>query len=359
MQDVMTILNPTIDARPGEELDGARIDGVLKARIDGLTGTPVIRQFPSGNSNLTYSIAYPGRHLVLRCPPRGTKPKSGHSMVREYRIMTALRPVYPTVPPTVLYSDDESVLGREFYVMDYVEGHVIHREIPTDWHFAAADCRRLCLNFWDRMIALHGVDFAAIGLGDFGRPEGYVVRQIHGWDKRFTTALTPDIDDYRDIRDWLMANMPATDSGAAVLHGDFRIDNALLDPVDPTRIRAILDWEISALGDPLTDLGNALAYWVEADDPAEVKARASQPSLAAGMLTRAEILDYYADRTGRPIPDFRFYLAQGQFRLMVILQQIYCRYFHGETRDERFAAFRERIESLGRSCLRTIENGTM
>jgi aminoglycoside phosphotransferase (APT) family kinase protein len=359
MHEVSTILNPTIDVRPGEELDGARVDRFLKAHVEHLSGTPVIKQFPSGNSNLTYSIAYPNRPLVLRCPPRGTKPKSGHSMVREYRIMTALKPVFPTVPPTLLHSDDESVLGREFYVMDYVEGHVIHREIPPDWRFTAADCRRLCLHFWDRLIALHGVDYSAIGLADFGRAEGYVARQIHGWDKRFAGALTPDVDEYRDIRDWLMANIPAKDGGGAVLHGDFRIDNALLDPADPTRIRAILDWEISALGDPLMDLGNALAYWVEAGDPAEVKARASQPSLVAGMLTRSEILDYYADKTGRPVPDFRFYLAQGQFRLMVILQQIYYRYFHGETQDERFAAFRERIEALGRGCLTTIESGTM
>ena len=168
--------NPTISVREGEELDLQAVDQCLKQAIPGLQGEPKLKQFPSGNSNLTYSISYSNRELVLRRPPFGTKPKGAHSMHREYRIMAALKPVYPAVPEALYYTDDESVIGAEFYVMERVEGHVVSGDIPAQWQFTEADTRKLCLSIFDKLIELHQVDYKAVGLQDFGRPEGYIKR---------------------------------------------------------------------------------------------------------------------------------------------------------------------------------------
>lgn len=351
-------VNPTIDLREGEAFDLEAVDKVLKAAISGLSGTPTLKQYASGASNLTYALDYPERRLVLRRPPFGTKPKSGHDMFREYRIMSALKPAYPCVPETLYYvNTEDSVLGAEFYVMDRVEGHLIHTKIPKEWNWGEAETRQLCLNFFDKLIELHQVDYKAVGLEDFGRPEGYVERQILGWNKRYEKAHTPDVDAFEDVRDWLAANLPKEENGAAVLHGDFRIDNLILDVEDPTQINAILDWEISALGDPLMDLGNTLAYWIEANDPPEMQALSRQPSGAAGMLTRQEILDYYAEKTGVDVSNFHFYYVYGVFRLAVILQQIYYRFYHGQTKDERFKMYAPMVNILGGVARDRIASG--
>ncbi len=339
--------NPTSDVRAGEELDIAAVDAVLKSAVAGLKGTPVLTQYASGASNLTYALDYPDRRLVLRRPPFGTKPKSGHDMHREYKIMTALKPVYGAVPKTLYYTDDNAVIGAEFYVMERVEGHLIHTKIPKEWQWGEDQTRKLCLAFFDKLIELHKVDYKAIGLENFGRPTGYVERQILGWNRRYEKAMTPDVDAFEDVRDWLDAKRPKSEKGAGLLHGDFRIDNLILDKADPTKINAILDWEISALGDPLMDLGNTLAYWIEADDPPAIQALTRQPSAAPGMLSRKEILSYYGQKTGTDIRDFNFYYVYGVFRLAVILQQIYYRYYHGQTKDERFKPYGMLVNVLG------------
>jgi aminoglycoside phosphotransferase (APT) family kinase protein len=342
--------NTTSPVREGEELDWDALDRHLKTVLPGLEGKPEVSQFQGGASNLTYRLEYRNENLVVRRPPFGTKAKSAHSMIREYRIMNSLKPVYPSVPDTLYYSDDEDIIGSEFYVMRQVEGQVINKTIPPQWQFTAADTRRFCINFWDKLIELHQVDYVAAGLGDFGKPQGYAERQVLGWNRRYERAITPDVSEFADVRKWLVENLPSESGRHSVLHGDFRIDNVILAKDDPCNILAVLDWEICALGDPLMDLGNALAYWTQADDPHYLQNLIMQPSSAPGMLSRREVLDFYEQRTAIDTSDFAFYEVYGYWRNTVILQQIYYRYFHGQTHDQRFRIFGQLVQSLGEHC---------
>lgn len=344
----------TIPVRKGEDLDWPALGRYLKTALPHLEGTPTISQFAGGKSNLTYQLKYDNDDLVVRRPPFGTKSKTAHSMIREYRVMSDLKPVYPCVPETLCYSDDESIIGSEFYVMRKVEGLLVGNQIPVEWKFTAEDTRRFCTGFWEKLIELHQVDYIAAGLGEFGKPQGYVERQVLGWNRRFEKALTPDVDHFRVIREWLVASMPAESNRHSILHGDFRIDNVILDKQDPCNVLAVLDWEICALGDPLMDLGNSLAYWIQDDDPREMKQLLVQPSNAPGMLSRGEILDLYQERTGIDTSGFNFYRVYGYWRLAVILQQIYFRYFHGQTKDVRFKTFGQAAQQLGEHCQNLI-----
>jgi aminoglycoside phosphotransferase (APT) family kinase protein len=343
-------LNPDKPVRPGEELDWLALDSVLKKAIPGLRGEPAVSQFAGGNSNLTYRLRYSNDDLVVRRPPFGTKARSAHSMIREYRIITGLKPVYPLVPEALYYSDDDSIIGSEFYVMRKVEGLVVKREFPTAWNLSGQANRRFCIQFWEKLFDLHQVDCVAAGLGDFGRPQGYVKRQVLGWNGRFQKVITADVDKFSDVQQWLESNMPPQSGRQSILHGDYRIDNVILDPQAPHDVRAVLDWEISALGDPLMDLGNSLAYWIQQDDPVELRSLSMQPSAAPGMLTRQEILDLYQAKTGIDTSDFDFYLVYGYWRVAVILQQIYFRYFSGQTDDPRFKGFGAAVQNLGKHC---------
>jgi len=348
-----------VEVRKGEELDIGAVDTVLKATLPDLTGTPIVAQYASGASNLTYALDYPGRRLVLRRPPFGDKPKSGHDMYREYRVMTALKPAFPAVPNTVYYTDDAAIIGAEFYVMDRSEGHLIHQTVPPEWNWGEAETRTLCETFFQKLVDLHTVDYGAVGLGDFGKPQGYVERQISGWNRRWEKAWTPDVEKFEDVTTWLDDNKPARERGAAIIHGDFRIDNCILNADDPTQIEAILDWEISALGDPMMDLGNTLAYWIHADDPAFMHMMVRQPSMAPGMMTRQEILEFYAGKTGADVSGFQFYYVYGIWRLAVIIQQIYARYYKGQTDNPRFKPYGQMTTALGQLARLKIASGDL
>jgi aminoglycoside phosphotransferase (APT) family kinase protein len=348
--------NPTIKGRAGEALDLSVIDPLLKEAIPGLSGQAVVTQYPSGASNLTYAIDYPERRLVLRRPPFGKIPKGGHDMFREYRIMRDLKPAFSAVPPVQFYTDDESYIGKEFYVMDRVDGHILHR-IPEEWTWGEAENRALCEEFFSKLCDLHTLDVEAAGLSDFGRPEGYVERQIKGWNRRWNRVLTDDVPHYEDVQAWLETNMPKDSGKVGVLHGDYRIDNCILNPDDPTKISAIIDWEISALGDPLMDLGNTLAYWIQADDPPHMQLTVRQPCTNPGMMTRQEILEFYADRTGYDVSDMAYYYVYGIWRLCVIIQQIYFRYVSGSTQDERFKNYGQMVMALAETAREKIKTG--
>ncbi len=349
---------PLREVRQEDGFDIAAVDAELKKHIDDLHGVPGLRQFTSGASNLTYLLSYPSRELVLRKPPAGSKPKSGHSMWREYTVIKALQPVYPAVPYVLYYaSHEDSVIGAEFYVMKRVPGLYLSTEIPEQWGWTLEHTRLFCHAFWDKLIELHQIDYQAVGLQDFGKPQGYIERQIKGWNQRYADALTADAESFEDVRDWLDANRPEQESAHSILHGDFRIDNLILADDQMRSVKAVLDWEISALGDPLMDLGAALVYWIEPHDPEALKVLKKQPSDAPGMFTRREVVQYYAERTGRKIDDFTFFYAYGIFRLAVIAQQIYYRYYHQQTTNKAFAMYGPGAKALGHYARQIIKQG--
>lgn len=355
----MALTDSSTRIRTGEELDAGAVDGYLKTKVPGLTGKPVISQFPGGASNLTYLIEYPGIELVLRRPPFGHKAKSAHDMGREYRIINQLKSAFPYCPGTYAHCTDESVIGSEFYVMERVKGIILRSDLPPELNFTVEGTRTLCHSFIDKLVELHKVDYNACGLGDLGKPQGYVQRQISGWCERYDKALTPDAPHWQLVKDWLKANMPGDSPAPSLVHNDYRFDNVMLDPADPMKIIGVLDWELTTLGDPLMDLGNSLAYWIEADDPAPVQLMRRQPSHAPGMLTRREWVDYYAERSGIQIDNFDFYYTYGLFRLAGIVQQIYFRYYHGQTRDKRFAGFVKMNQLLEHMSLKVIAQSSL
>ncbi len=322
--------------RSGETLDKTLIEAFLKDSIPGLSGDVEILQFPSGYSNLTYLITVGETELVLRRPPFGTKAKTAHDMQREYKMLKALRPAFPYCPEPLAYTEDGSVIGAPFYVMERLKGIILRKELPKTLSFPPDEARRLCEKFLDVLLELHSLDYEALGLGDFAKPEGYVERQVVGWTKRYRAARTEDAPDCEEVMAWLAEKMPADSPRPAIIHNDYRLDNVVLDPNNPLNVIGVLDWEMATIGDPLMDLGNSMSYWVQADDPPEMEMVRLMPTNMKGALTRTEMVKRYEEKSGLPVADFDFYYCFGLFRLAVIAQQIYYRYFHGQTKDERF-----------------------
>ncbi len=322
--------------RAGEGLDLARLGPYLEAHLEGLRGPLEILQFPRGHSNLTYLLRAGDRELVLRRPPFGSKVKTAHDMGREYRILSRLSAVYPAAPRPLHLCDDESILGAQFYVMQRIEGLILRKDLPRGLDLSPEQIRTLHLSLVDTQAELHGLDYAAAGLADLGKPEGYVERQVSGWTKRYEGSKTDDLPVVEQVARWLADHLPAN-QGASLIHNDFKLDNVVLSPADPTRIIGVLDWEMATLGDPLMDLGTSLAYWVNTTDDEMRQAVRWGPTTVPGSLTRAEIVERYAARTGRDLGQIAFYYAFGLFKNAVVLQQIYYRYKQGLTKDERFA----------------------
>jgi len=346
--------------RGEDAFDVAAVDAWLRRQpgledLIGLSGTPEVTQYSGGASNLTYRLRYPAADLVLRRPPAGTKASSAHDMVREYRVQERLKPVFPQVPTVRALCRDHAVLGSDFYVMDRVPGTILRGRLPDGVTLPPERAAALCRAAVDTLVGLHGVDPVAAGLADLGRGAGYVRRQVDGWTERYARARTRNVPSFRRVTRWLDANAP-DDVAQCVVHNDFRLDNLVLAPDDPSRVVGVLDWELATIGDPLMDLGGALAYWVQADDGRVAQLGRRQPSHLPGMLTRREIVDRYAERTGRDVAGWTFYEVFGLFRLAVIAQQIYYRYHHGQTTNPAFRHLWLMVGYLDLRCRRAIRS---
>ena len=301
---------------------------------------PEVEQFRSGASNLTYLLRYPGRELVLRKPPVGTKAASAHDMKREYLIQSALKPKFQLVPNMIALCQDQTIIGSDFYVMDRVVGQIFRRDIPAE--VTATDISVMADSLINGLVQLHAVDSSI--LQELNKGTGYVQRQVEGWSKRYRNALTDDVPSAEKLMAWLAANQPG-DVGSCIIHGDWRIDNVVFDLAN-ARIAGVLDWELATVGDPLMDLGSALAYWVDRDDEAAFASLRRQPSHLPGMPTREEFLQRYLELSGRTCNDFTFYELFGLFRLAVIIQQIWARYRAGQTTNPAFAGFGDAVNTL-------------
>jgi aminoglycoside phosphotransferase (APT) family kinase protein len=348
----------TSAVRPGEELDLAKLEPFLRSHFPAEAGTLAVRQFPSGHSNLTYSLHLGAREFVLRRPPFGSKVKTAHDMGREFRVLSKLHPAYSPAPEVLLYCDDDSILGAPFYVMEPIRGIILRRNPPQGLEFPPETALRLSESFLDNLAVLHGLDYAAIGLADLGKPQGYLERQVRGWTERYYGSKTHDYPEVEKISVWMAEHVPSA-SGVALIHNDYKYDNVVLDPNDLTKVVGVLDWEMSTIGDPLSDLGTALAYWVDAQDPEELQKIRWGPTTVPGSMTRAQLLERYAQATGRDVSSMDFHLTFARFKIAVIIQQIYYRYHLGLTKDERFASMPGIVALLLRASLLCAQTGAI
>lgn len=339
--------------RDEDRFDVDAVDAWLKAHVDDLEGTPEVEQYSKGASNLTYRLAYPGQDLILRRPPPGTKAGSAHSMKREYQVQRALRPVFPYVPRVLALCQDEAVIGCDFYVMERLEGIILRADLPDGMNLGVEQAGMLSRTAIDRLIDLHQVDLDKTGLKRLGKGAGYNRRQIEGWSERFRRAKTWNVLPGRSVMRWLAERVP-DEVAIRVIHGDYRFDNLVLDVNDPMNIIGVLDWELATIGDPLMDLGNSMAYWVQEDDDRYFKGFRRQPTHVPGMMTRAEVVEYYCDRMGLKPDNWAFYEVYGLFRLAVIAQQIYYRYHKRQTRNPQFQHFWLAVNYLLWRCRRII-----
>ncbi|MGZ4496829.1 MAG: phosphotransferase family protein [Nocardioides sp.] len=350
--------NPAKPVREEDAFDVAAVAAWLREHAtafrEDLDGTPEVRQFPGGASNLTYLLRYPARDLILRRPPAGAKAASAHDMGREFRIQSALAPVFPFVPRMVGFCQDESVIGSDFYVMERLDGTILRRDLPAP--MTPEEASTLCEHALDVLVALHSVDVAAVPeLARLGRGEGYVARQVAGWTDRLARARTDDMGDWSDVTTWLDEHQPA-DVAQVLIHNDYRLDNMVLAPDDRLRIIGVLDWEMATVGDPLMDLGGMLSYWVQADDDEFFLMFRRQPTTEPGMWTRQDFVERYGERTGLTLTpaQWRFYEVFGLFRLAVIAQQIWYRYYHRQTTNEAYAVFGPAVGYLEQRCRRIL-----
>ena len=325
----MSDLTPVRDE---DSFDIAKVHNWLNTYIDEAS-LPEVFQFRSGASNLTYLLKYPDRELVLRRPPIGTKAVSAHDMKREFLIQSRLKPVYDLVPHVIALCEDHSILGSDFYVMDRIQGEIFRRDVPES--LSTDDISIMATSLVSGLSQLHSVDASV--LAELNKGPGYVTRQVEGWSKRYRNALTDDVPDGEDVMNWLLAHKP-DDVDSCIIHGDWRIDNMVFD-LGQKKLVGVLDWELATVGDPLMDLGSALAYWVDKDDEPIFASLRRQPSHLDGMPTRKEFIAKYLELSERKCDDFTFYEVFGLFRLSVIIQQIWARYKVGQTTNPAFKGF--------------------
>ena len=371
-------MGETKPVRPGEEIDVTRLGAFLNKEIGLSSGEIEVEQFPAGSSNLTYLVRLGDAEYVLRRPPFGNTVKSAHDMQREFEVLSKLSAVYAPAPKPLLMSWDASIIGSEFYLMERREGLIIRGKIPGTHRVSSlqgvssphvskgkvADDRTLensrdlridvTHSFIQNLADLHALDYAAAGLGDLGKPDGYNRRQVEGWTKRYFAAKTHDWDALERTIVWLNENTPA-EFGASLIHNDYKFDNVMLDPKDLGRITAVLDWEMVTVGDPLMDLGTTLGYWMSRDAPEWLLDMPFNPRVLMENISRRELVEMYAESLGRILPDMLFYYVFGTFKIAAICQQIYARYVKGFTKDPRFAGFDKFVEALGRIAADAIE----
>jgi aminoglycoside phosphotransferase (APT) family kinase protein len=349
-------MSDTKPIRQGEELNIENLQAFLRENLDIKSDEIEISQFPGGSSNLTYCIKIGADEYVLRRPPFGNQVKSAHDMSREFNVLSKLSAVYEPAPKPLIYCNDESVIGSEFYLMQRRNGLIIRGKSPGILENSPELQRKVCESFIENLVDLHALDYKKFGLEDLGKPEGYVVRQVEGWTKRYFNAKTDEHFELETAIEWLARNIPASD-GAALIHNDYKFDNVMLNPENLTEIVAVLDWEMTTIGEPLMDLGSSLAYWMSKENGEAMLSMPFNPRVLMENITRTELVEMYEQKSGKQVSDILFYYVFGTFKLAAIAQQIYFRFAKGFTEDKRFATFNHFVGSLGKIAAEAIERG--
>jgi len=336
----------TIDVRKEEALHLDNLKLFLHGNnlINDLKSDIETRRFSGGFSNLTYLLKVENKEYVLRRPPFGAV-KRGHDMSREYKVLSNLYKEFIKIPKVFAFTDDESVLGAPFYVMEKANGIIIDYKEAKKRNINPSDFKTISNTWLDTFIELHNVDYKAAGLEDLGKPDGYVERQITNWAKQYEKAKTDDIAKSELVIKWLQTNQPK-ESYSSLIHNDFKYDNVMFKDNSWAEINTILDWEMCTLGDPLMDLGTSLSYWVTEDDMDVLKKGLPSPTVFKGNPNRLDIVELYSKKSGRPINNLVFYYVYGLFKLSVIVQQIYYRYHNGYTTDKRFEHLNKHTQLL-------------
>lgn len=362
-QSDMPDSSDTKPVRASEQLDWDALSAFVREKLAAVLGAGfdneapmAVEQFPGGHSNLTYMLRFGEQEFVMRRPPFGPVPPRAHDMAREYRILEAVHPVFPLAPRVFLLCEDASIIGSTFYLMERRHGIVVRNEEPPELTERPAARRRASEAMVDALAQLHMVDIREHGLVRLGKPAGFVERQVRGWSERWHGSQTSDLPEMDHLAAWLQERLPPDPQRPTLVHGDFKLDNVMLDAKDVGRVRAVFDWEMSTVGDPLVDLGILLAYWVHVSTAAQRDSVASVTH-GEGWFTRGEMLERYGARTRLDLTNVTFYEVFAVFKLAVVLQQIFYRYHRGQTDDPRFATLNERVTWLARIATALAEKG--
>ncbi|AXN40322.1 phosphotransferase family protein [Peribacillus butanolivorans] len=341
------MVDDTIPVRSGEELNLRTLEDFLRKNVMDLPNEPLeLQQFSTGYSNLTYQLKMGEWEAVLRRPPLGPVAPKAHDMKREHHILSSINPYFQAAPEPILFSDDDSIVGSPFFLMERKHGVVIDSKFPEGVEPTSERCRQLSYVMVNQLADLHSIPYEKTGLAEISKPEGFIERQVHGWISRYERAKTDEIKEVGPLIDYLQKNIPQY-SQTSIIHYDYKINNAMFNQ-NLSEMVGLFDWEMSTVGDPLADLGVALSYWTESSDPELIKFGLGQASVTTldGFLTRQEFIEAYAVRSGRNVSNIDFYLTFGYFKLAVILQQIYYRYKKGQTNDLRFSKLGTTVKSL-------------
>ena len=345
--------------RRGEDLDWPGLESYLRQHLPveagSLNGEFAVMQFPNGSANLTYLIRFGDRELVLRRPPFGTLAPGAHDMKREYRVLSRLWRVFDAAPRAFLFCADASVAGADFFVMERRRGEVIRGVIPETMRQHADVGHRVGMALVDRIAEFHTLNPDAVGLGELGRPDGFVARQLRGWRQRWDLVADERYDDdMAALHAHLLAALPAPQR-VSLVHNDLKLDNCMFDPANPDRVTAFFDWDMTTLGDPLIDVGTLLNYWPDASDGDDEKRFSHEGMDRMGLAPRREIVARYAERSGLDLAAIGWYEAFALWKTATVIQQLHYRWKVGDSSDPRMESVADGIPKLIGNATRLLD----
>ncbi len=360
----MSLIKDSIALRAGEELSLSALDDYLRQHLAASDFDPTaaleLEQFSGGHSNLTYLIRYGKNEFVLRRPPIGPVAPTAHNMPREYHLLSVIHPHFPLAPKPLLLCQDLEVIGAPFYLMERRQGLIVRQALPAPLDEDLDARRWLSETVVDTLAALHAVDIHATNIVSIGKPEGLVRRQVQGWSERWQRSKTGALEEMERVIGWLEKHFPpeSGSDGATIVHNDFKLDNLMLALDDPAHVIAVLDWEMTTVGDPLIDLGLVLTYWtMRGPQEGEQNRSLTAVTNGPGWFTRDEIIARYQTKTGRDVSHILFYEVFARFKVAVVVQQIYFRFVKGQTQDERFRNLDALVNALACEALTLAEDG--